>query len=682
MNLTQIIQILREIQKKWYLFLIIPFLAAVAIFFLTRNRPLEYISQATVYLHLPTQKGLSLTNEEYKQFEIATYFQNIIEMSRSRKNLERIRMTILHDVLTGKSNWIPVKNEFPFTDSTKVRQRLEVLLKSYDNLNLRREQDAGITIFMENNGLSVQQMAELFTLSKQGNSNYIQITTKHSNPFLAAYFNELVINNLLEIHRELNKGRLQADRSLFEKLVQEAKDHLDERISVLENYKIKNKIINLDEHTKAIVNQLVNLEMQYASLVETIQSRKKGLTSIKDALGDTSSIPVNVETNSRYIEMKKQIQSLQQNQGTDESVTQLSNMVKQFVKDVPIDIRSTKQELIQQYVAYKIEIEMTTQLLPLVKAELARMNSYAAKFAPFESNIGTMEREIQTAQESYLILLNKLNMAKTVEAGTGENELVIIDAPTIPIKPSSTKRKLLVIAAAVVMFLLIAVVIIVLELLDRGLWNIQITENALKVPVLAGIPSIQEIITTQDHTLEKSLTLIREQQFNAIAYYLNKNQEVVKNVAILSAFENEGRHELAYQLKNRFKLEGKTIQIHDIERNSASNFAYFEKQEESNEAFEINILPPASIYTDWQNYTDKADLFIYVIRAGRTAEFIDRQIIKEIGSDKMKIVLNALPSSKSDDLGLSIQKNRSSLRRWLKKVMHLQFGKRNSELYV
>lgn len=57
---------------------------------------------------------------------------------------------------------------------------------------------------------------------------------------------------------------------------------------------------------------------------------------------------------------------------------------------------------------------MTKQLIPLVDAEIKRISVYARTFAPLESNISTLEREITTAQETFLILVNKLNLAKTV----------------------------------------------------------------------------------------------------------------------------------------------------------------------------------------------------------------------------------------------------------------------------
>ena len=85
------------------------------------------------------------------------------------------------------------------------------------------------------------------------------------------------------------------------------------------------------------------------------------------------------------------------------------------------------------------------------------------------------------------------------------------------------------------------------------------------------------------------------------------------------------------------------------------------------------ILPPTSTYTDWLKWVKKADFFLYAIRAGRVAEFIDHQYVQEIGPDRMKVVLNAIPADKLDDLGMSVEKERSRFRTWLKRVIHFEF---------
>lgn len=670
--MNALMPIIRRVLSHWKLLIIVPILTGLAIIYLTRNKPLEFESVASLYLHLPTQKGLSLTDESYKQFEISTYFQNIIELSRSRKNLDRIRLQILHDAMVGKSNWIPQNNEFPWTDSLRVVRRIDWLLTSGQSLNLQHELDAGITIFLENKGLNADNLSKLFRIFRKGNSNYLQLASKHNNPFLAAYFNGLVIQSVMQIHKSLNRDRLQADRSLFEKLVAQALEQLNNKISILENYKIKHQIINLPEHTKAIVNQMVNLEMEFANLNESLESKKLGLSSIKSRIGKNEVLPTVSEKNKKIIALKKQIANYRNSDEKD--VEQLRNMIKEYVVDVPVDIRTTKQELIQQYLQYGIEVEMTEELLPLVNAELNRIRNYAKAFAPFESNISTMEREIQTAQESYLILINKLNMAKTVEAGTGKQELTVVDEPTIPIHPSSTKRKIVVIAAALVAFILVMGIIVAQELLDQGMWNITDMQQKLGLEVIAGLPSVNEILTSKDEELKRSLSQIRSEQYRSVGFKLLNTFDTPKEICISSAFNGEGRHELAIELRKFFIRRNKTVHI--------QNHGLEYLQEETQADVMIHILPPSSRFTNWLEFKRKADVFLYLARSGRVAQEVDHKFIKEIGAEHTFGVLHAIPSDYLDDLGMNIVKSRSGIRVYIKRLLQFQFKFKNQVSYL
>ena len=673
--MMMIIHILRQLRRFWVLLLVMPILSALLVVYFTRSMPLEYESEATLYIHLPTNKGLSLTNEEFKQFEIAAYFQNVLELAKSRKNISLVRLYILRDVLNGKSDWIKKSEGFPFSDSLLVVSRIDTLLRYQVVPDVTLPLDAGITIFMENNGLSYAHLTSLFSLNRQGGTDYVRLNTKHSDPFMAAYFSRLILNQLLSQHKSLNRNRIQSDREMFEKLVESAKADLDAKMAKLESYKVKNRIINLPEHTKAIVNQMVDLEVQRAGLLEMLASKERGMEQLKIEIGTGYDLPISLEANDRLVEAKRRLRTLRDRQesASENEIAvnkqQIEELVNQFIVDAPVDLRTTKQDLIQQYISYKVDVEMTRQLIPLVSAELERIQKYASYFAPLESNISTLEREITTAQESYLMLLNKLNLARTVEQGSGDQELVLVDAPNIPLRPKKGKRKLLVIAAFFITGILLVSLIAVIELLDKGLWNTGLVQERFSTHVIGGFPSLEEMATTSDTLLSESLQVIREQQFNAVFHHLERVPESISSIAICAAFENEGRHELARALRNRFLANGKKAVVLDVQR----PYSFNKNSVEQEGVLNIVILPPISLYTEWLQWRQKADVFLYTIRAGRTAEFIDDQFYREVSNNKTYTTLFHIPSDKLDDLGMTVQKQRSFVRRWIKKLLHFEF---------
>lgn len=692
MNL--VIQIIRQIGKKWYLWIFIPLLAATIVFYLTGKGNKQYVSESALYLNLPTNKGLSITNEEYKQHEISAYVQDLIQLAHSQKSLEYVKLNILKGYLMHENDLLNTPESlFPWTDSTAVLERIDSLLINSEMLNLNEKLDATITIYLRDQGITNQSIRNLFDLYREGSSNYIRLKVNTNDPFTSAYIGNKIIEALLLLNAETNKGRLVADQMVFEKLMLQAKRELDKMIKKLEDYKIKHNVINLPEHTKAIVNQMVQLEVQKAELVEMMASKTEGILQIKSKLGIKDEIPVDLSKNARFIELQNKMREMQSvkvdSSGLRREITlnqieatgkELDQLLQEYVKDVPIDIRKARQELIQLYLNYQVELEMSRQLIPLVDAEIKRLSIYARTFAPLESNIGTIEREITTAQETYLILVNKLNLAKTVAQGTGTNELVIIDSPSIPLLPIPSKRKLLIIASSILCFIIVIIAIAALEYLDSGIWSARDYKQVFKLEPFSVLPDISYSDKIRDDKLVEYLNIIHVQQIKSIAIKIDCiAQRNDKNVVLISSLKGEGKKELALKL---------AIETTSLGYGSKINLynEYEEVTEIANPLTEespvicISILPPTAVYTSWKKWLNSDNIFIWMYHSGRAPLAADSKVLEHILPFITLPVLVNVQADYLEDSGAAVIRKRSLVRIWIKRILTLQFKAKNMEI--
>jgi len=69
--MTQFINIIKVLLRKWKLWTIFPVLAVALVFYLTKNLPKVYVSQATIHVNLQTNSDLSLSGQAIKPYEIA-----------------------------------------------------------------------------------------------------------------------------------------------------------------------------------------------------------------------------------------------------------------------------------------------------------------------------------------------------------------------------------------------------------------------------------------------------------------------------------------------------------------------------------------------------------------------------------------------------------------------------------
>ncbi len=691
MNL--VIQILRQIAKKWYLWIFIPMITASIIFYLTGRGSKQYVSESALFLNLPTNKGLSLTNEEYKQHEISAYIQDLIQLTHSRKSMEFVKLSILKDYLQGENTLLKTSvSDFPWSDSLAIVERVDSLLLTNQMLDLKQPLDATITIFLRDQGITNESIQSLFQIYREGSSNYLRLKVTTNDPFVSAYLGDKIIGAMMRLNKEVNQGKLEADQKLFAQLVEQAKKELDEKVKNLEMYKIKNNVINLPEHTKAIVNQMVQLEVQKAELIEMLASKQEGILQIKNKLGLKEQIPVDLSKNEKYIEVQNRMREITGvSEGTElrkeltlsqieNTSKELDQLMQQYVSDVPVDIRKAKQELIQQYLNYQVELEMTRQLIPLVEAEVERIAIYARTFAPLESNIGTLEREITTAQETFLILVNKLNLAKTVAQGTGVNELVIIDTPNIPLLPTPSKRKMLIALGSVLCFIIIIFLIATLEYLDSGIWSAKDFKRVFKIEPILVLPDLNHNDSSKDEQLVNYLNVVHVQQVKSLAIKINNiAQSEEREVVLISSLKGEGKQELGYKLARELTYLGYRTKVQII-----TEFEVYKELAEPVEGIEplitISILPPTAVFTTWQKWTSSKNIFVWSFHAGRTSLTADEKVLNQLSSINLIPVLTHVLPDYLEDSGTSVLRKRSLFRIWTKRILTLQFKAKNMEV--
>ncbi|PWJ38507.1 GumC family protein [Sediminitomix flava] len=471
--------LIRAVIKSWKLWMAVPIVAVGLVIFLTRDLEKRYITNARIYVNLQTDGSTSVSGASVKQFEIGIYFDNMIELLKSRNSIEKVRLRILKEALEGKHDFIDFEGYENLKDNDSINHRIEELSVKDQQLDLRNNIDNQIHNLLEDNRCSFEELTENLKVSKIGKSNFLTLTIESENPYKCVYLLELYIDTLINQNKTLGRERISNNRRMIERLLNDSKAKLDEKIKNLESFKIENNIINLGEHTKAIVTQIVNMEVKLVHLKESQAANNEALTHILETLQKDNPGPLEFSNNLRVLSLKDSLVALNAdlviNEFTDKEA-ELKNKKIMILKDrlqtevvgmlgnTPYDPSTIRQELVNKYITHQIQLEIEKETVPIVEREMQNLVDYAATFAPLESQVSTFDREILIAQEGYLMLLNKFNLAKSIEESTGENEIRLIDSPLLPIKPESTKRAFMVIGAGMGCFVLTITFVILFTL--------------------------------------------------------------------------------------------------------------------------------------------------------------------------------------------------------------------------
>lgn len=496
--------ILRAIWSRRWVLLASSLLSMGMVYWLTRGMISKYRTEARLFINLQESKGTSLADEDLKQYQVATYFQNTTELLRSRRTLEKVGHTVLRDAILGKS---PLKWDLTDEERSTFLARLDTLDALGEFLVEKKPDDARMINFLNHTHTGLDELRSSILAYRIQDSHFLRIEFTSYSPELTVYLTQVFIQSLIEENRDLSRNKIKGQKDIIEELVSQAKKDLDAKIKRLELYKVSNHIINLGEHTKAIVVYLVQLEGQRANLLSKVASGTKGRSEVLEAVRNGNEITLDLATHEEVVVLKKRLtdlnhqlltRSLEDQNPVDQSVIesnirntrhQIEAKLVELSKKTPFDPSRLQLDLATKYVGYDLEAETAAHMVPVYDQEIARVTQYAKRFAPFESTIGAFEQEISTAQNVYLTLLNKLNLTESLEYGSGQNVIEVIDAPTLPKKPEASKRIWMVGAAGFAVVVIGLVVIIIFSLLDRRVKSIEEFQAFFPVPVIAAIPA-------------------------------------------------------------------------------------------------------------------------------------------------------------------------------------------------
>jgi len=699
------ISILRILHRHRLKLLVIPIITMGLVYYLTGNMPKKYKSDARLYLNLQENKGISLTDEDLKQYQVHSYFQNTIELLKAKRTVEMVQRKAIAKAIANVAPF-NLGNEILLEHKNEIIQRLEELNTTAVPTPAGAP-DSIMNRYLQTHGLTMGQLKDGILAFRILDSNFMKLELTEDDAEKCKSLLDLYIEALIEENRVLSKNKIRGHKDIIEGLVRQAKADLDEKIKKLERFKVSNNIINLGEHTKAIVVYLVQLEGQRANLLSKIAAGNKGKTEVMDAVRNGNEITLDLATHEEIVTMKKQLQGMNQQlltsslqQESDANFKNIEKNVEHIKKQIdqklaelarktPYDPSRIQLDLVSKYVAYDLDAETAQHMVPVIDNEIERVTKYSRRFAPFESTIGAYEQEISTAQNVYLTLLNKLSLTESMEFGSGENVVEVIDPPYVPTKPESSKRMLMVAGGGLATAVLAMAVLIILFLLDETIGTVDQFERLSTQRVLAALPQIESKLTT----LAQAEKLIQQKQMLKLTKALQR-KSVGEIVLIASTEQGEGKHYLAEQLSKAFQQSGVSAAWVDADwmnssvLENAENWKELvsnngllqhdqllrEKLQRLQKEFDtvFVIAAPFNLSGEADFWLTQCTQVLMVFKANRTRHQSDQRTEELLNAhpiNQLGVVLNQLKVERMEDYLGEIPRQRNAIRIQLKKLL-------------
>jgi len=336
------------------------------------------------------------------------------------------------------------------------------------------------------------------TVDRDGESDFITITFTSENPELSPFVVNTLCKEFLDYYTVNVKQNESNAIDFLSKLLDEKRNALSQKKDSLQQYKIKNGILNLDDQAKDIFAQILVYKDKKIEAERTISSYDGAVKAINDRFDPQ---------NRKYIESTIS----QYNQAITNTEDQLRTLNDQYVhsgfnptykptldslqKQLTAEIDNTSDRYItnplvnkDNLVAKKLELEVSRDLakysVQAIDKELDDLSARFKRLVPFDATVKTYEYDVTIASQEYLDVLNKYNAINL--QSNFSIKLMQVEAATPDVAEPSKKMLLIVLSGLVSLFLCL-VVLFILYYLDDNIKEPIDLVNRTQLPLLGSL---------------------------------------------------------------------------------------------------------------------------------------------------------------------------------------------------
>lgn len=619
MDLSSFIKVLL---RHKYTLILVPLATVIITFFLVRNQPDSYLSNAQIATGIVDQtiKTLSASSDVLQDAQVGQEFGNLMAIMRSKKVLDQVSYQLMIHDLTSKTPFRKPSKTLETMNASARKHALDMFTKFYKNrqtLSLFDPDQRGLHDLLGSMKYDDQSLLQKLTIYRDGNSDFIFVQFEAEDPNLSAKVVNDVCREFIAYYSMLVKQNQIKAVNFYADLLKAKEDTLNKRLERLKDYKISNKVLSLSEQAKSLYAQLSDFETRRQQASKDAIAYKAAINDIDNQFDPADRRYVEssmVRLNQRLIATRTQLESANNDyiesgfkpeykQRVDSLTNVLSNQIGRSSDKYITNPMVAKQNLIEQKLTMQIQYDLAKSSTQSIERELERLNVKLTELVPHEAVVQADESAIQIAQDEYMDILNKYNQ-KQLESTFSVLLRQIETAMPGAAQPS--KKMLLVIISGVVSFIFCLLVLFVLFYLDNTIKTPRELANATKIPVLGFLFKLTGASfdlgqiwsgnnTTEEHRRFKNL-------MQSIRFEIDTEMNGSKILLVNSLAQDEGKTFLALNLAYAYSQVNKKVLLIDgdftrPDVTKAVNPHYFLEDFLSSDAQNYELNPTGKITT-------------------------------------------------------------------------------------
>lgn len=487
-------------------------------------------------------------------------------------------------------------NESPVSTEIGVIRTTPIIQKTIDRLNLQQE---------DGTPLEPKHVLGSLEVKNDPGTDILSLAYQSASPTEA----EAIINTLMEVyleaHLQANRAEAVAAREFIEKQLPAAEERARTAEAALRDFKERNDIVELAEETRLTVSSLENLETRITDIDSALADADAQFSTLRARLGkdpqtalvasaisqspgiqtilaDLKQVEAEIATEQvRFQDQHPVIADLQTRRDNLQQV--LNQRVVEVIGtgtlpgNVALEQGAVEAALVSEYLRLDARLAGLAEQADVLLARESANQQRASLLPRLEQEQRELERQLDAAQATYNLLLQRLQEVRVAENQNVGN-ISVIQPAEAPSAPVGSNKKLYLAAGLFVGGLLAVAVAFLLDLLDQSIKTVEEAKQQFKLPVLGVVPKLvyPKGSSRQRDTDERQIPhLVVCSEGNSVgseAYHmLRSNLEFLNSdnpprvLVVTSSVPHEGKSTVASNLAAAIAQTGQRVLLIDAD---------------------------------------------------------------------------------------------------------------------
>lgn len=654
---------------RWYL-VILPLIALVVTWFLTRNMERVYDARTTIYTGMIT--GYTIEGGSSTIGNPQTNMANLLLIIQTDNTIHEVALRLFaRCMMYGNPN--KDNNYISAEHFRQLNASVPADVKALINHNNEQETYRNLKAYekpSQDNYLfgllnyhpyfSINSITSRLKVLQLNHSDIIDISYSTNDPGIC--YNTLDILNevFANKYQELRYGETLNVIRFFEKEVARLYKVLTNAENDLIKYNVKHRIINYGEQTKQLTILEAGQQTKDNELRMNIATTEALIAYLKKQLGDRAKI---VESNQEFTALVRDITRLQsrianlklmssENGGNNNEAQielakaerQLSETTKK-VKDLTQSIEAANyntdtgvkaKDLLDRWLEQVILLEKTKAELSAQDIMRSSIDRQFIFYSPIGATLDRKDRHIGFIEANYMEMLKALNAARLRQRNLQMSTAVlrILNPPMFPMNAQPTNRMMILLASFMLTFLLTALYFFIIEMLDRTLRDRMRSEKITKIPVMGCYPKESSLRYRRFNKTINDMAL--KQLSKSLLPHFKEGQQNVLN--LLSTDAANGKSYLAQELENYWISIGLQVRRLTYDEDFLAEDSHYLMAKDIKDLCP-DLMPNEIAIIEYPNLDDNSipssllnlgTVNLMITRANRTWKDVDQKALKEL----------------------------------------------------